>query len=91
MGKNKKPRKERKPREMNPVALVMTRGLNTTTKKQADGSHAEQADPRGVVLAPVQTMVLAAFIQEQTKTIGKLNAIIEMMQEEDQDEDELDA
>ena len=83
MGESQKPRKAMKQREMNPIKLVMDRGLHTVTKyrENEDGDTEEyvEAKPKGLVLAPVQTMVLAGFINEQTRRIQTLDALLTEM------------
>lgn len=59
--------KARKPREMDPIKLVLNRGLAG----------------KGVVLAPVQTSVLAKYILQ-------LNATLDMMLADEAEEDDLD-
>ena len=63
-----------KKREKDPVKLVLQRGLHAVLKKGEDGQEIAELQPKGVVLAPVQTMILASFIQTQKQTIDLLLA-----------------
>ena len=52
--------KQHKARETDPVKLVLYRGMNENEGKLA---------PKGVVLAPVQTMVLAKYILQMNQLL----------------------
>jgi hypothetical protein len=89
MGRNKQPRKARKEREMDPIKLVMERGMSTAMINvpvtDEDGAVLGKEQrlmprPKGVVLGPVQTMVLAKYIMQ-------LNAILETALADEDDEE----
>jgi len=87
-----KKRKKAK-REKDPLKLIMERGLHMEERWQQsrevdeDGQVTEKRErvlqmaPKGVVLAPIQTMMLASFLQQQQQTI-------EMLLADDDDDDE---
>lgn len=86
--------KKYKPRDKDPVKLVMERGSNVIIKKApvVDDNGVQQKDedglpmftmtavpkPMGVVLAPVQTMLLAGYIQTRQKQIDALTELLRM-------------
>ena len=86
----KRRNKKRKPAEQDPIKLLMARGLNVENRRQpildeegkATGTYEiKQAYvPKGVILRPVQTMVLAKYIQQ-------LNQMLEMALADDSDSD----
>lgn len=83
--------KPRKVREMNPVKLVLDRGLHTITKPDVDeeGNDASVtiASPQGVVLGPFQAQALAAFINAQQQKIQTLDGIIAQMEKDAEGDD----
>lgn len=96
MAESEKPRKARKMREMNPVKLVLDRGTNMEKRWQPvrdeDGNvvgkeKVPTLTPKGVVLGPMQTMVLAGFINQTQRTIQTLEGIIDQLEQEDDDDD----
>jgi len=91
---NKRKGKRQRKREMDPIKLVMERGLNQeqrpTTITDEDGNEQEAVEvklrPRGVVLLPMQTLVLANYINALNQRIQTLEGVIDMMQGEDDEE-----
>jgi len=90
MPKSETPRKARKPREKDPVKLVTSRGLNMEERWQPitdeNGNKLGKEKvmtvaPKGVVLAPVQTMMLASYIQQ-------LHATLELALADDDEDDD---
>lgn len=87
---NQDPRHPRKKREMDPIKLVMERGLNAEMRwvhivdedgKVVGKERQMTPAPKGLVLAPIQTMVLAKYIMQ-------MNAILETALADDPEDDE---
>ena len=97
---SEKPRKNMKPRDKDPITLVLERGLRTQEGRvpilDEDGTQqgfemGKVARPVGVVLGPIQTLVLANAIVGMHRKIEQLDAILaEALKDEDTDKEEAD-
>lgn len=94
---SEKPRKKYKPRETDPIKLIMERGIRVETWTEVDDESGEehtftrQLAPQGVVLDGIQVNLVASFIASQQARMNVMEGLIDeyqrLLAEEDEEED----